>query len=260
MISRRFGIIPFLVVSTCLVIATKPCAAQEFRVETLLYVDKSKDASSDNLTLFSNGAIYDFLPKEDPTKIVIFDSNHDKFYLLDVKREVKVVLEKFQLTDFTSRLKANKQLQEKAPFLFNPQFTESYDDQTKLLTLSNDRMTYEATGPKVVDVRQLATYRTFANWYARINSTNPHNFPPFARIELNEAMEKYSFIPTKVKLTIRPKGGFFARAIVLETEHVLYNQLTQSDRKRIERAQSYVTQFKDVPLSVYHELEEVAKK
>ncbi len=260
MANWRRGIVSLLVLSTCLVIANKNCVGEEFRIETQLFTEKNEEASSENLTLFSNGAIYDFLPYSDPTKIVIFDSNHDKFYLLDVKQKAKVVLEKFQVADFTDRLRANRQLVEKAPYLFEPKFTESYDENNKVLTLSNERITYEASGTRPLSQKQLKTYGIFANWYAKINATNPRNMPPFARLELNQAMQKYNFIPKSIKLTIRPEGGYFSKPIMLETRHVIHNQLTGEDRKRIEKAQSYLTQFKDVSLSTYHELEEVATK
>lgn len=251
-------VLGLITISTAFAIQSETALAQEFRIETELFVGNQNEPSSENLTLFKNGAIYDFLPVADPKTIVIFDMTHKRFYLLDIEQKIKTTLDQAQLVDFTTRMKSNEALRSKAPFLFDPQFTEDFDRTTEKLVLTSERLTYEAEGQRPNNPGMLSAYKAFADWYAQINATNPHNYPPFARLQLNQATDKYGFIPAKVKLTIRPDKGLFQKSIVYETRHSIYGQLTQSDQKRIDTAQSHLTTFRDVTLRKFHGMDQLA--
>ena len=67
--------------------------AEEFRIRTKIFLGARTSASAENLTLFTDGTVYDFLLTE-PKEVTIFDQNSERFVLLDMRRKVKRLLRK----------------------------------------------------------------------------------------------------------------------------------------------------------------------
>jgi hypothetical protein len=234
--------------------------ADEFRVETDVYVGNQEKPIAENVTLFTNGLVYDF-PLTGPEEITVFDPSRGRFVLLDCRRKVKTTLTTRDLVEFTSALKAHAAETDGVfAFAANPRFRHEHDPKTEWLTLSGDSMTYRAKGITPNSESAVSTYRSFADWYARLNATRPGSLPPFARLKLNEAIAKEGWIPKEVELTVTPKMRVVGRKLVMRSHHAAVWQLSATDRDRIDKAAGHMVSFQAVGFQDYRKESQVAAK
>jgi hypothetical protein len=225
--------------------------SDEFRVDTDIYVGNQKQPVAQNLTIFTSGLVYDF-PLTGPEEITVFDPAHGRFVLLDCQRNVKTTLTTPELLKFAAAMKAQAlDMGGVVAFAAKPQFEHHFDQKNGRLTLSSDVMTYRMKGAKPKLESVVSGYRNFADWYARLNATRPGNLPPFARIELNKAIAEKGLIPEEVELRIAPKDRLVGRKLVVRSHHSSYWQITNTDRKRIEKAGRYMVSFQSVSFQDY---------
>lgn len=236
--------------------------AQDFRIETEVFRGESTEPISENLTLFSDNLILDFMLPTDrtrfPEQIVIFISDERKFVLLDTRRRLKTELLEGQVLQFLSTLQSSTLANEENDFLFHPDFKEEYDHSSGLLRLYSDQITYEVRGERPKEDTILHRYYEFIGQFARLNATDPKRMPPFARLKLNSALKKYGFIPQEVQLTLVPSLTEAKDPIVLRTTHNVITELSAKDEKRIESAKRYWIDFKNVSLGEFRNFEKTA--
>lgn len=233
---------------------------QEFRMETDVFVSNQKKPVAQNLTIFTSGLVYDF-PLLGPNEIAILDPSRGRFVLLDVPRKIKTTLSTQEISDFTAAMKSQAQESDGVVgFAANPQFEQTFDEQTNWLTLSSKLMTYRLKGSAPKQPAALDSYRLFADWYARLNSTRPGNLPPFARLELNKAAAERGLIPEEVELTVAPSYRLVGKKLVIHSRHMVNWLLSNTDRKRIEEAGSYLADFQAVSFQDYGKTERLAAK
>lgn len=234
--------------------------ADEFRVETDVFVGSQKNPIAENVTLFTNGLVYDF-PLAGPEEITVFDRDRGRFVLLDCRRKVKTTLTTQDLVEFTSALKAHATEADGVfAFAADPQFQQRHDSEGNRLILSGSLMTYRAKGVSPSSEVAVSAYRTFADWYARLNATRPGSLPPFARLKLNEAIAKEGWIPKEVELTVTPKMRVVGRKLIMRSHHIASWQLSPKDRERIEKAASHMVNFQAVGFQDYRKESQVATK
>ncbi len=234
-------------------------SADEFRVESDIFVGNQKEPIAKNLTLFSSGLVYDF-PRLGPEEITVFDPARGRFVLLDPQRKVKTTVTTQELLELAAAMKVHaRELTGAFAFAANPEFDQEMDDETGWLTLSSPSLTYRARciAPEVPSA--VARYRGFADWYARLNATRPGSLPPFARMELDKAISERQQIPQEVELTIEPERRFVGRKLVVRSKHLFNWRLSNTDRRQIEQAGTYMAEFEAVSVGVYREyLEQLA--
>ena len=83
--------------------ATTPLFAQanDFRMETEIFVEGSIQPTAKSLTLFNGSTVYDFLSGSDQQgEITVFDVRRGRFVLIDSQRKLKTTLTKEYLTKF----------------------------------------------------------------------------------------------------------------------------------------------------------------
>ncbi len=234
--------------------------ADEFRVETDVFVGSQKEPIAENVTIFTDGLVYDF-PLTGPEEITVFDRSRGRFVLLDCRRKVKTTLTTQDLVEFTSALKAHASETDGVfAFAANPRFQRGLDPKTDWLTLSANLMTYRAKGAKPNTETAVSTYRNFADWYARLNATRPGSLPPFARLKLNEAIAKEGWIPEEVELTVTPKMRVVGRKLIMRSHHATVWHLSNKDRERIEKAGDQMLTFQAVGFQDYRKESQVAAK
>ncbi len=115
--------------------------AADWRIETGVFVGRSETPSGENLTLFADGVVYDFLLTE-PEEITIFDHRRGQFVLLDTARKVSTTIDTDDLLKFTARLKVRAA--KGGPlvrFAADPDFTERFDRDSNTLTLAPRKTT-----------------------------------------------------------------------------------------------------------------------
>jgi len=225
--------------------------AEDFRVETDVFLGGEKEPVAQNVTLFSGGLVYDF-PLIGPQEITVFDGARGRFVLLDVPRKTKATLTTQELLQTTAAIKVQAQeLDGVFAFAADPQFKCDTDGQDGWLTLSSSLLSYRAKGTQPKLAATADAYRDFADWYARLNATRPGNLPPFPRLELNRTLAERQQVPEEVELTVEPKNRWAGRKLVVRSRHIFNWRLSNTDRKRIETAGTYMADFQAISFQDY---------
>jgi hypothetical protein len=162
--------------ATCLDVAR----AQQFRIDTEVFVDGQQEPVSTSLTIFRDEVIYDFLLGGTP-ETTVFDIRRGRIVLLDPQRKVRTELTTDTLLEFCATMKS-RAVSEGQDQLFHPAFRTEYDEERRMLTLSSELITYVAQGVVPRETGAAKRYQQFADWHARLNAVRPGNLPPFGRV------------------------------------------------------------------------------
>jgi hypothetical protein len=230
--------------------------AESFRVESEVFFGKAREPVFENLSIFSDGMIYDFLLSDSP-EVTVFDPVRGRVILLDPTKKRKTTLTTEQILDFTARLKTHIR-QKDNPDLFAPTFDEEFDEGSGWLTLSSRFLTYrvKTSKPKLDSAAQ--QYRQFADWYSRLNATRLGNPPPFARIKVNEAVAVRGLVPEEIEREITISGGLKKTKHVARSRHIINWRLSKTDRDRIAEVNKNLATFESVSYQQFCETVEVA--
>lgn len=244
--------------NVALVLSASPTYAQEFRIETEIFVGSSKQPTSENLTIFSDNRVYDFMLSK-PNAITVYDPLAKKFTLIDPTRRLRTEITCDKILEFVAKLKSTDR-RDRDPFIFEPYFDVAYDSKNRHVTLRSNRIIYSVDGMKPSEPQVVFRYRRFADWYARLNSMIPGSMPPFARIEMNKEMAERYLIPERVELTINPRPRSSAKKIQARSKHLVTWELSKGDRTRIANALNYMQSdaLSVVHFNVYHGIPKVA--
>lgn len=234
-------------------------SAQDVRIETEVRESGSDQIISENLTVFHDGLVIDFMLKPDktrfPQEVVAYVVREKRFVLMDTERKVRTEVKEADLLKILSALRSSSFVDDQNRFLFEPEFAESWDVTSGWLELRSPRLTYRARGKRPETDTILHNYFDFIDQFARLNATDPRRMPPFARLELNRAIKKYGFIPEVVEMRLAPDPNGNQPEIAMEARHVVRWELSEADHQRIESARRYWMEFEEVPLKVYRRLD-----
>ena len=226
--------------------------ADEFRVENKVFADGDDEPQAASTTIFHDGVAYDYL--DEPAEVTVIDPSRGRFVLIDMQRRVRTELTADEVAAMTERVKqwAQRQTDPFLSFQAAPQLDEKYDDATGELTLASPWITYRLTTVDAEDEALCRAYHEFADAYSRLNTAlNPGARPPFARLAVNEALQRRQRFATGVELTLRPKDGFLAKKTVIRSEHQLVRHLVQSDRDRVAQTGQFMVMFPHVTITEY---------
>lgn len=224
--------------------------ADSFRIETQVMVGDAADQPfSRSVTIFYEGRVYDFLEGDSP-EIAVFDVALKQFALLDSKRQLQTLLSGDDLLPFTSALQVQaREASLLLQFLADPRFEETYDREEGELVLSSQYLTYRVAASIGSDHRQAVfQYAQFADWYARLNATEPGGALPFARLALNRALVQHELLPHEVQLKLTPPEG---RPVLLTSLHEFQWELSPEDIRRIEQVNTAAEAYEFVEFSRY---------
>ena len=231
-----------------IVFTASSACAEDFCVENKVYLGSDVVESK---TLFHAGRVYDFLVS--PQEVTIFDPPGKRFVVLDPDREVKTEITLATIEAFAQRLKAEA-LARQVPllvFLAEPKFDETLDDSTGELKLASTWLEYRAKLVSPKKAEAAVQYADYSNWQTKLNALlRPGSFPPFARLELNSALDRRESLPTEVHLT-RFSQQASKRQVSFRSEHRLQWRLLDSDLKQLERAAKQLATFEAVSLTDY---------
>lgn len=223
--------------------------AQDFRIETSVYVDEEPEPISQTLTLFSGGVVYDFF-LSDSHEITVFDPKRERLILLDTKRQLKTTLSTTSILDFIAQMR-NRLTEEQKKFLLAPSMQVTADDATGTITLDGERVRYRVQGVAPKFPQAAESYRQFADWYARLNAMRVGNLPPFARLQLNSALAEKSLIPIEIERNVVLKKTLSESEQTLRSRHSAVWSLSASDRSRIDAAGNYMAAFRPVTFTEF---------
>ena len=225
--------------------------AEDFRIETKIFSGKEKTASSQNLTLFSAGYVYDYL--SDPKRVAVFDRAHGRFILLDPAHKLKTEIKTEDVVVFSEKFHAwaAKSSNPFMKFAADPEFEVEFNDDGKL-TLTSPHLVYRLETVPAKKSETAEQYREFCDWYARFNAMlNLGSTPPFPRLEVNKELFKRSLVPTEVTLTIPSQATSGVRAVTLRAEHHFNWRLLHSDQEKISETANQLATFKTVDLAEF---------
>lgn len=245
-------------------------SADEFRMDTDVYLAGQKEPIGETLTLFTGDQVYDFTLSA-PQEIVVFDSNAQRgtFTLLDVERRQKTVISTQDVLDYVREYQLqsrdnndptrNKKLSPLFAFAANPEFAEHAEvvaGSTPELTrikLEGNPLSYTVTAHRPKHLEAVQTYRNFTDWIARLNSMRSGNLPPEARIRLNRALSERGLLPQEITRTIVLPGNSLLgeKKSEVTSKHLVNWTLAGSDHKRIEQAQNYLVTYPTVSFENY---------
>ncbi len=232
-------------------LATEAARAADFSVDNTVFVEGQSQPQSQGVTIFHEGLVYDFL--NEPSEVIVFDQAHRRFILLDLSRRLRSEISTGDVQAFVNRAKQrlaghpNPNIQ----WLADPSFQETFDHPSSELTLKSDSITYQAR-IQATDGAVAAQYREFSDWYAKFNHTlNPKSWPPFARMMLNEAIQRRQGVAKEVHLTaiLNPK----AAPIKVSSRHQLAAELDSADMNRLAEVREHLQNFRSVSLGEYRQ-------
>lgn len=230
----------------------------EFKIETEVFGDDPQSPVSRNLTLFSENLVFDFRFSRnsagEPDEITIFDSSQRNFILLDSKRKTRLKIDNLQLLRILDGM--GKDLKENGAtgYLVFGEFQEDYQSRTNRVTVSNDFISYSAAGERPINESILKLYFEFVDHYTLLSVTDPRRMPPFARLQLNNAVKKYGFIPAQISLIVKP-SDFNSIGFEAASRHRVKEELDSGDQKLIANARKNWAEFRQVDLAEYRGLE-----
>lgn len=241
----------------CLMIAASPLRAQDFRVDTEVFVGEEKEPRAETLTIFFAGRVYDFL-LGGSGEITIFEPARGQFTLLDPRRKLRCTIASQELLDYVLELDKAAIAQKDPLFAAaaDPQFEvqeevigESQAARTRV-TLTSKTITYTATGKPPAEAATAQAFKEFADWYARLNAIRGGNLPPGARLALNRELASRNMLPEEiVRVTIQP--GLRDRKLEVRSRHLFNWSLSGADKKHIEQAGDNLANFEAVSFAEF---------
>lgn len=225
--------------------------ADDFLVETDIFVGMANEPAVQTRTLFASGVVYDFM-LTGSQEIVIFDPKRGKFVLLDRGHRVQTALANEEILKFTAGIQAASQEKGDEVF-FQRNWSLTFDEKTGWLELSGEHLQYRAKGIPPEDAGAARQYREFADWYARLNAMRQGNIPPFARIELNRALLNRGLLPTEIERTISV-ASVPKRKYVVHSRHLAQWGLSNTDHKRIQDASELRATLEEIPFLEYRKV------
>jgi hypothetical protein len=237
--------------AACLFAHPAPSLAENFRIETKVFEGKAEQPTSEAVTLFCNGVVYDFL--KEPAQTAIFSKpngkNAGRFILLDDTHQIRTEFSTAQLEGVMKDLRtwASEQPQKYLKFAANPDFKESFEPGSGQLVLASHFESYTVETTSVKRPKATSEYREFLDWYTQLNALLTASPPPQPRLELNKSLSRHKVIPKTVELT---RAGSDEP---LRAEHEFKWLLSQDDMARIEEAKAAMASYRPVTNGEYLE-------
>lgn len=223
--------------------------AENFRVETQIFVGDEEKPASEATTLFHEGIVYDFLIH--PAQTAVFrhpnGKNPGEFILLNNDERVRTDISTDRLSGAIENLRtwAGRQKDPFLKFAANPEFEESFEPGSGQLVLASHLESYTVETTPAKDLTAAREYRDFLDWYAQLNTLLTAGPPPQPRLELNAALSRHKAIPKTVTLT---RSG---EKEPLRAEHAFTWLLSKDDMARIEDVRAALAKYRRVTNAEY---------
>lgn len=225
----------------------------EFRILSQTFVGDKDQPVARNITLFSQGHVYDFQYRQQettPAEIVILDTRMRKMVLLDPARKLKLELADVQLLRILDSVRRSAEEDERTRFLVATDYQEEIDPDRRQVTLQGDQIRYTFDGIVPENPNVLPAYFEFLDSFTRLQASDPGKLPPFPRIRLNQSIRRVGWIPRRVEMQVQA-NAVFRTPFAAHTEHQLEEALTAEDRARISETRQQWAQYQGVSLAEF---------
>ncbi len=241
-------VLPFLF----LIAAVPSLLADDFRVDSKVYIGKETTPHSANVTFFQGAQVYDFLDK--PEQVTIYDTARERIVMIDPDRQVRTEITGEMITAFCKSIRV---LEEKHSdpllrFALTPTFEEQDAKEDGERVFESKYITYKVQASKPEDPTMAARYRTFSDWSAKLNAlVNRGSLPPFPRLAINTSLAKTGQVPDKLQVTLSPRSLLPSRGVTFRSEHEFRPRLLDSDLKKIDQAGDMLARTTRIGLGEY---------
>lgn len=235
--------------------------AQNFRMETDVFLSGQKKPIVQTLTLFTDSMVYDFIygaadgkDKDDQqvTEVTVFDMSASRVILLDLAKSRKTVLSFEQLVQMTTAMKVETSGKDGVySFAANPTFEVKFAEEKLLLDCSSASLIYQVQAQRPEQASAAFRYQEFADWSARLNACRPGNLPPFARMEVGKQLADRGLIPETITRTMIAPGRLGNKRVEMTSRHHVNWLVSTKDRKRIETVAQQIGTFEGVTFLSY---------
>lgn len=229
--------------------ATPSHAAEEFRIETQVFVDDETKPAAETTTLFERDAVYDFT--EHPAQVIVYRAAQaertGQFILLDLDRRLRTDVPLLRINELLQKVADWAAVQDDPVLRFSarPEFSVDYNEQSGALSLTSEVWTYRVATAPAENASALARYRDFTDWYARLNSMLHNTPPPGPRLRLNEELEQRGRIPVEIHRTIAGVNSEVRAA------HLFSLRLSREDRVRLDEVRKALASYEKVDNETY---------
>ncbi len=231
--------------------------AQDFRIDSEVYLADVKKPVSHSITLFSERLIVDFLMSEDDdlkaVEVVIFDSQQRRLVLLDMDRKIRTEITDLQLEKVVESLSRELQNNDATRFLTADSWVHDTDWSSNTVTMTSPNIVYQFRGTQPDNAAILPRYVEFLDNFTKLNATDPRKLPPFPRMKLNQKIKQLGWIPSEVRVTVKA-NDFVKEEIDARSKHRVTPGLSGSDKEWIANAKRDWVQLKEVDLKEYRGL------
>jgi len=215
--------------------------AAEFAVDTNIYSGDQAEPTSGHRILFLDGSAYHFTAAGLP--LAVYDSKAAQVTLLDRRAEVQTVVHLDDLLRITAEAKSS--VEEPAEQRRLGIAADVVADQNTY-QVEFGGISYRAETEPPDDPAVASDYGRFADLALRMNILRPAGPPPFARLKLNRQLVAQGEIPVASTMTIENGDQ---QASFRSTNR--FGDLNESDRQRIERTETMLREFRQVPLDEF---------
>jgi hypothetical protein len=224
--------------------------SSDFRIETDVMESGKGKPIDQSVTLFANGVSYEY-SRETPNQITVIDTIENRVILIDTKRQVqsRVNLQELQAYIETAR-KQFAQTASGAEKLQDAAET-SFDENTQVVSVGKRFIRYDAKLQQQKNTAVAENYANFADASAILNawhSRGKNAPPPFARMQLNQALRERAVIPSEIKRTT-----FAGKSESSLTSRIhITDSLSPSEKKKLEQYSEMILTYRTVSLAEYN--------
>jgi hypothetical protein len=244
--------LPFFVLFVGWMHAPAQIQAADFSVVTRLYALPEKAPLGENTTIFQGENVYDF--PETGDQVTFFNKAENQFVILNTANKTWTRISTDQLLQYTAWLK-EKSLESDDPllrFCAAPKFEKRSENNGKYWFFEHPLLQYEVESDSFTDPQIGLQYRTFSDWYARLNTMlRPQSLPPFARLIVNQQIAQEGLLPKTVQLRISPSRHIGNEELTMQSVHQVHLGLSAKDRERLAWVESCRKKFPEVSLVAY---------
>ena len=221
--------------------------AEDFVIETEIFVAGQNGVQASNLTIFQDDRVYDFSTLPDQS-VTIFDPKSKRFTVADSKNRIQASLTVEELIRFVAatQTRAAGLDVELIRFAANPDFDVEFDESSGDLQLSSPLWIYRVQTMRASD-SQLQRYNEFAKWFTQLNALF-RPLPPNIRMRLNEELEKRGRLPIRVAVEIKKNGKVI---VSQQSQHRLLTQLSLKQSNRLSQWQIERGSYQPIPFLEY---------
>lgn len=256
---RSISLLTFVLLSITagglIMLVSQTTQAQQFKIESQIYINDQDQPSSANTTLFSDGLVFDIQTKGSQShEATILQPKQHRTILLDRLRQMKLVLDDVQLIKMADALRRETAQDKSAGFLVNDRFEERLSLDNGAATLKSPTVEYSIRGSRPSDLTVFPVYSNFIDAFTRLQVADPHAFSPFPRMRLNETIRKVGWIPSEVNVTFK-SNPLMKQGLKATSKHTFIADLSASDLETIAELKRDWLNFEAVDLYEFRRLQ-----